>query len=122
MDSIDLNQEYLNFNKSNDSSNLDIENQFFRDLSRYKTLSSEETNELIKQYKNGNIDAKKKIVEGNLRLIIIPARIINIVTNIDFLDLYDYGLEGLYKAIDNFDLKFDVKFSTYAVRWIKKKY
>lgn len=77
-------------------------------------LSSEETLLLIKQAQQGNEIAKEKLITNNSPLI---KSVIKIYKNkgIDYDDLYQLGCLGFVKAINNFDEKFNVKFSTYAV-------
>lgn len=82
-----------------------------------KVLSNEEMILLFKKYKEGDILAKEEIVNGNLKLVLsILKRYNNRCDNMD--DLFQVGCIGLIKAIDNFDMSFDVKFSTYAVPMI----
>ena len=79
-----------------------------------KVLSNEEMIELFKKYKEGDKFAKDDLVSGNLKLVLsILRKYNNRCDNMD--DLFQVGCIGLIKAIDNFDLSFDVKFSTYAV-------
>ena len=82
-----------------------------------KVLNQNEMLELFKKYKNGDLLAKEQLINGNLKLVLSILRKYNNRTdNMD--DLFQVGCIGLIKAIDNFDLKFDVKFSTYAVPMI----
>ena len=82
-----------------------------------KVLKNEEMIELFKKYYNGDMQAKEELVNGNLKLVLsILRRYNNRCDNMD--DLFQVGCIGLIKAIDNFDLNFDVKFSTYAVPMI----
>lgn len=82
-----------------------------------KVLSNEEMVELFKKYQEGDMFAKENLVNGNLKLVLsILKKYNNRCDNMD--DLFQVGCIGLIKAIDNFDLKFDVKFSTYAVPMI----
>ena len=82
-----------------------------------KVLSNEEMSELFKKYNEGDIFAKEELVNGNLKLVLsILKKYNNRCDNMD--DLFQIGCIGLIKAIDNFDLNFDVKFSTYAVPMI----
>ena len=79
-----------------------------------KVLTNEEMIELFKKYKDGDIFAKDCIVNGNLKLVLsLLKKYNNRCDNMD--DLFQVGCIGLIKAIDKFDLSFDVKFSTYAV-------
>ncbi|MBQ9072762.1 MAG: RNA polymerase sporulation sigma factor SigG [Bacilli bacterium] len=82
-----------------------------------KVLSNEEMTELFKKYNEGDKFAKDDLVNGNLKLVLsILRKYNNRCDNMD--DLFQVGCIGLIKAIDNFDLSFDVKFSTYAVPMI----
>ncbi len=82
-----------------------------------KVLSSEEMTKLFKKYKEGDKQAKEQLVNGNLKLVLsILKKYNNRTDNMD--DLFQVGCIGLIKAIDNFDLSHDVKFSTYAVPMI----
>jgi len=82
-----------------------------------KVLTNEEMIELFKKYKQGDKFAKEDLVNGNLKLVLsILKKYNNRTDNMD--DLFQIGCIGLIKAIDNFDLSFDVKFSTYAVPMI----
>ena len=82
-----------------------------------KTLSQSEMEELFKRYKDGDDTAKELLVNGNLKLVLsLLKKFNNSVDNLD--DLFQIGCVGLIKAIDNFDISFNVKFSTYAVPMI----
>lgn len=79
-----------------------------------KVLTSEEMTNLFIKFKNGDLNARNELAEGNLKLILsILRKYQNRVDNMD--DLFQIGCIGLMKAIDNFDLAHEVKFSTYAV-------
>lgn len=85
--------------------------------SRLATLTSEEKRELLLQTKQGNTAARQKLIDGNLRLVLsIIQRFTNRRENLD--DLFQVGCIGLIKAVDNFNVELDVKFSTYAVPMI----
>ena len=80
-------------------------------------LSTEKKLELLKKIKEGNTAAREEFIEGNLRLVLsVIQRFSNRGENMD--DLFQIGCIGLIKAIDNFNLDYDVKFSTYAVPMI----
>lgn len=82
-----------------------------------KVLKASETKELLILMKNGDLKAREKLIEGNLKLVLsILKRFGKYDGNMD--DLFQIGCIGLIKAIDNFDLSFDVRFSTYAVPMI----
>ena len=78
-----------------------------------KVLSQEEMNELFIRYQNGDLSAKEELINGNLKLVLsIIRRFANKVDNLD--DLFQVGVIGLIKAIENFDLSYGLKLSTYA--------
>ena len=79
-----------------------------------KVLTSEEMEKLFKELKQGNKKAREDLVNGNLKLVLsILKRFNKKDENMD--DLFQIGCVGLLKAIDNFDLSYGVKFSTYCV-------
>ncbi|CDF57840.1 RNA polymerase sporulation sigma factor SigG [Thermobrachium celere] len=82
--------------------------------SKLPVLSNEEMQELLIKMKKGDKEAREKFIKGNLRLVLsVIQRFNNRGENVD--DLFQVGCIGLIKAIDNFDLSQNVKFSTYAV-------
>ena len=75
-------------------------------------LSNEEKEELLKKVKDGDLGAREKFINGNLRLVLsVIQRFYGRGENAD--DLFQVGCVGLIKAIDNFDINQDVQFSTY---------
>ncbi|MBO8128623.1 MAG: RNA polymerase sporulation sigma factor SigG [Peptococcaceae bacterium] len=85
--------------------------------SKLPVLSSKEMRKLFKAMQNGNTSARSKLINGNLRLVLsVIKRFTNRGEYVD--DLFQVGCIGLMKAIDNFDLSQNVKFSTYAVPMI----
>lgn len=82
--------------------------------STLKTIKTDEMNKLFILYKKGDKSAKNSLIEYNLKLVLsILKKYYNKTDNLD--DLFQIGTIGLIKAINNFDLNYDVKFSTYAV-------
>ena len=82
-----------------------------------EVLTQEEMIELFKKMKSGDAFARELLVKGNLKLVLsILKKFHNRYDNMD--DLFQIGCVGLLKAIDNFDLTHEVKFSTYAVPMI----
>lgn len=80
-------------------------------------LSQEEMQELFRKMQQGDSFARELLVQGNLKLVLsIIKKFSNRLDNLD--DLFQIGCVGLLKAIDNFDLSHEVKFSTYAVPMI----
>lgn len=85
--------------------------------SKLPLLGEKEKRQLLEQIKQGDKQAREKFIHGNLRLVLsIVQRFSNSNENMD--DLFQIGCIGLMKAIDNFNLELDVKFSTYAVPMI----
>lgn len=85
--------------------------------SKLKVLKEKEKTELLKRIKNGDSRARQELIEGNLRLVLsVIQRFTNRGDNPD--DLFQVGCIGLIKAIDNFDITQNVRFSTYAVPMI----
>ena len=85
--------------------------------SKLPLLSKEEKQELFVKIKEGDIEARKKFINGNLRLVLsVIKRFNGRGENAD--DLFQVGCVGLIKSIDNFDLTQGVQFSTYAVPMI----
>ena len=81
------------------------------------SLSAQETDELLRRVKEGDQSARERLVEGNLRLLIsVIQRFSNRGENAD--DLFQVGCAGLLKAIDNFDVNLNLRFSTYGVPMI----
>ncbi len=82
-----------------------------------KVLSDEEKHALLVKARNGDMEARNELINGNLRLVLsIIQRFTNRRENMD--DLFQVGCIGLVKAVDNFNVEMDVKFSTYAVPMI----
>ena len=82
-----------------------------------KTLTAEEKDQLLKKAKQGDEKAREMLIDGNLRLVLsIIQRFAGRGENMD--DLFQVGCIGLIKAVDNFNIDLDVKFSTYAVPMI----
>ena len=85
--------------------------------SKLQVLKSDETMELLRRTKNGDTEAREKLIRGNLRLVLsVIQKFLNRGENVD--DLFQVGCIGLIKAIDNFDITQQVKFSTYGVPMI----
>lgn len=85
--------------------------------SHLKVLTDEEKVDLLRKTKNGDENARKELIYGNLRLVLsIIQRFTGRRENLD--DLFQVGCIGLVKAVDNFNIEMDVKFSTYAVPMI----
>lgn len=85
--------------------------------SKLPVLKNEEMKNLFKAMQSGQYEAREKLIQGNLRLVLsVIQRFSNRGEYVD--DLFQVGCIGLIKAIDNFDLSQNVRFSTYAVPMI----
>lgn len=87
------------------------------DTSMLKTLSEEKKRELLTRSKSGDKKAREELIVGNLRLVLSIIGRFNPKGD-SANDLFQVGCIGLIKSIDNFNLDFDVRFSTYAVAMI----
>ena len=84
---------------------------------KLKVLKGEETQALLRRVKEGDMAAREALIQGNLRLVLsVIQKFTNRGENAD--DLFQVGCIGLIKAIDNFDVNLNVKFSTYGVPMI----
>ena len=84
---------------------------------KLKVLKGEETQALLRRVKEGDMAAREALIQGNLRLVLsVIQKFTNQGENAD--DLFQVGCIGLIKAIDNFDVNLNVKFSTYGVPMI----
>ena len=84
---------------------------------KLKVLKNEETRALLLRAKEGDVQAREELISGNLRLVLsVIQKFAGRGENVD--DLFQVGCIGLIKAIDNFDVTQDVKFSTYGVPMI----
>ena len=92
---------------------------YLKEIGKVPLLSADEEVELAKRMENGDIEAKKKLAEANLRLVVsIAKRYVG--RGMLFLDLIQEGNLGLIKAVEKFDYKKGYKFSTYATWWIRQ--
>lgn len=92
---------------------------YLREIGTVKLLSAEEEIELAKAMENGDEQAKQKMINANLRLVVSIAKKY-IGQGMLFLDLIQEGNAGLIRAAEKFDYRKGFKFSTYATWWIKQ--
>ena len=92
---------------------------YLKEIGKVNLLDANQENELAKRMADGDQEAKKKLVEANLRLVVsIAKRYVG--RGMLFLDLIQEGNLGLIKAVDKFDYTKGFKFSTYATWWIRQ--
>ena len=92
---------------------------YLKEIGKVPLLSAEEEVELAKKMEEGDTDAKKRLAEANLRLVVsIAKRYVG--RGMLFLDLIQEGNLGLIKAVEKFDYRKGYKFSTYATWWIRQ--
>ena len=92
---------------------------YLKEIGKVPLLSAEEEIELAQRMEEGDREAKKKLSEANLRLVVsIAKRYVG--RGMQFLDLIQEGNLGLIKAVDKFDYRKGYKFSTYATWWIRQ--
>ena len=92
---------------------------FLREVRRHPLLTREEEVELAKRIERGDLEAKERLVNSNLRLVISNARKYQ-GHDLPLLDLIQEGILGLIRAAEKFDWRKGYKFSTYATFWIRQ--
>jgi RNA polymerase nonessential primary-like sigma factor len=101
------------------SRDLDLLRRYQRDVGRHPLLDRNEERDLARRARSGDEDARRKIIEANLRLVIkIAGRYIG--RGVDFSDLIGEGNIGLIRAVDGFDPELGYRFSTYATFSIRQ--
>ena len=93
---------------------------YLKDIGKVPLLTSEEEIEYAKRIADGDEEARRKLSEANLRLVVSIAKKWVTRTSMQFLDLIQEGYMGLIKAVDKFDYTKGFRFSTYATWWIKQ--
>ena len=92
---------------------------FLKDIGKVRLLTASEEVGLAKRIERGDLDAKQKMVESNLRLVVSIAKNYR-NQGLPFLDLIQEGTIGLVRAAEKFDYRKGFKFSTYATWWIRQ--
>src|SRR5712691_859605 len=92
---------------------------FLKDIGKVRLLNAQEEVDLAKRIERGSFDAKQKLVESNLRLVVSIAKNYR-NQGLPFLDLIQEGTIGLVRATEKFDYRKGFKFSTYATWWIRQ--
>ncbi len=102
-----------------ESSTTDPVRMYLKEIGKIPLLTAEEELELAKQISEGDEEAKKRMVEANLRLVVSVAKHY-LGRGMQLLDLIQEGNMGLLKAVEKFDYTKGYKFSTYATWWIRQ--
>ncbi|MDO8600747.1 MAG: sigma-70 family RNA polymerase sigma factor [bacterium] len=94
---------------------------YLREIGKIPLLKAEEEKEFAKRIEKGDQDARERLAQANLRLVVsIAKRYVGRSAHLSFLDLIQEGNLGLFKAVEKFDYKRGFKFSTYATWWIRQ--
>ena len=101
-----------------------MNNIYYNELSKIKQLNDEQITNIYTRYNNGESNAINEMIEANLKFVVVIAKqyyqTINSANIITLDDLICEGNIGLIQACQKFKLEFGVKFSSYAVYWIRK--
>ena len=100
--------------------NDSVLSNYLREISAYPSLSAKEEKAVAKRAKEGDTDAKRELIQANLKLVITIARKAIHTSNLPLVDLIQEGNLGLMIAADKFNYKLGYKFATYASWWIKQ--
>ena len=118
-DDDDMDVEQLDLSIPDGVSIEDPVRMYLKEIGKVPLLSADEEIELAKRMEEGDEDAKKRLAEANLRLVVsIAKRYVG--RGMLFLDLIQEGNLGLIKAVEKFDYRKGYKFSTYATWWIRQ--
>ncbi len=101
------------------SSGLDVVKQYLKEIRKVSLLTPEEERRLAERVGKGDAEARAKMIEANLRLVVsIGKRYVN--RGLPFADILEEGNLGLIRAVEKFNYKMGFRFSTYASWWIKQ--
>lgn len=104
-----------------DQLSQDSVQMYLREIGRIPLLTGDEEKELAKRIERGDEEARKKLTQANLRLVVsIAKRYVGRSPHLTLLDLIQEGNIGLFKAVEKFDYRRGYKFSTYATWWIRQ--
>ena len=116
---IDIDMEKIDLSVPDGISIEDPVRMYLKEIGKVPLLSADEEIELAKRMSEGDEEAKKRLAEANLRLVVsIAKRYVG--RGMLFLDLIQEGNLGLIKAVEKFDYQKGFKFSTYATWWIRQ--
>ena len=102
------------------ASNDSILTGYLREIANYPSLSSSEEKKIAKLAKEGDAEAKKKLIQANLKLVVCIAKKAIHMSGLPMIDLIQEGNLGLMIAAEKFNYKLGYKFATYASWWIKQ--
>ncbi|MBI3421146.1 MAG: sigma-70 family RNA polymerase sigma factor [Candidatus Sungbacteria bacterium] len=104
-----------------DQLSQDSVQMYLREIGKISLLTGDEEKDLAKRIEKGDEDARKKLTQANLRLVVsIAKRYVGRSPHLTLLDLIQEGNIGLFKAVEKFDYRRGYKFSTYATWWIRQ--
>jgi RNA polymerase primary sigma factor len=99
----------------------DLVQMYLKEIGRVALLNAEEEIKLAKANERGDLAAKQRLTEANLRLVVsIAKKYVGRSHNLSLLDLIQEGNIGLFRAVEKFDYRKGYKFSTYATWWIRQ--
>jgi len=121
-------KEFLSTEKTEDKvkkavpeTRFDPIQMYLKEIGKIPFISAEEEKDLAKRIEKGDEEAKRKLAQANLRLVVsIAKKYIGRSTNLTLLDLIQEGNLGLFRAVEKFDWRRGYKFSTYATWWIRQ--
>src|SRR3989344_4504488 len=94
---------------------------YLREIGKIPLISADEEKDLARKIEKGDEEARKKMTQANLRLVVsIAKRYVGRSPHLTLLDLVQEGNIGLFKAVEKFDYRRGYKFSTYATWWIRQ--
>ena len=102
------------------ATNDNVLQNYLREISAYPQLTQEEETELAKRIEQGDLEAKQKLIQANLKLVITIARKAIHMSGLPIVDLIQEGNMGLMIAAEKFNYKLGYRFSTYAGWWVKQ--
>src|SRR3989344_3296555 len=116
-------EEMKKTEKEIDLSNLQFDSvqMYLREIGRVSFLTADEEKELARRIEMGDEEARQKLTQANLRLVVsIAKRYVGRSPTLTLLDLIQEGNMGLFRAVQKFDYRRGYKFSTYATWWIRQ--
>lgn len=112
-------EKMLDLGESDDAS--DLVQMYLKEIGRVSLLTAEDEIKLAKAIEKGDLAAKQRLTEANLRLVVsIAKKYVGRSHNLSLLDLIQEGNIGLFRAVEKFDFRKGFKFSTYATWWIRQ--